>query len=227
MKRCLARMILGLLAGTWAWAAEAPPVAHQAMGVPNGCFVETVALLDDFADAAGASAWARMLQWGATEQDEVVAGHAVAVVESRGKLWCWDVNFGWSALTVSLAQREDAAAVAVPLTARYPTISPKWPLYRSDFPQTPQAGAKPPAMAAEGPAKTVAARLAKHRPVNLVEFSYAENGAPRKGQAHRGRDRPSCLISMDGTASTRPTRAQCRFYGAREGSRRCPRFMPA
>jgi hypothetical protein len=185
MKIRVAGLILGLLAGpaVRAAAAEAPPLAHSAIGVPNGCFVETVALLDDFADAAGASAWARMLQWGATEQDEVVAGHAVAVVESRGKLWCWDVNFGWSALAVPTGRREEAEVVAAPLTARYPTISPKWPSYRFDFPQTPAASAKPPGVAAEGPAKTVAARLAKHRPVNLVEFSYMENGAPRKGQA--------------------------------------------
>lgn len=179
------RLTLGILA--WLTvavvrAAEAPPLAHQAMGVPNGCFVETVALLDEFADAAGGSAWGRMLQWGATEQDEVVAGHAVAVVESRGKLWCWDVNFGWSALAIPTAQREEAAVVAVPLTARYPGISPKWPSYRFDFPQKSEAAAKLPPAAA-GPATTVAAHLAGHRPVNLVEFSYVENGVPKKGAA--------------------------------------------
>ncbi len=172
----------GLIGVATLSAAETPPLAHPAMGVPNGCFVETVALLDDFADSAGASAWARMLQWGATEQDEVVAGHAVAVVEAKGKLWCWDVNFGWSALSITPAQKEDAAIVAVPLTARYPAISPKWPSYRFDFPQAATAAVKLPT-AAEGPAKTVAARLSKHRPVNLVEFSFMENGATRKGAA--------------------------------------------
>ena len=171
----------GLIAVAMLSAAEAPPLAHPAMGVPNGCFVETVALLDDFGDSAGSSAWARMLQWGATEQDEVVAGHAVAVVESRGKLWCWDVNFGWSALTIPPGQREDPAIVAVPLTVRYPTISPKWPSYRFDFPQAPGTETKPATLAAESPAKTVAARLSRHRPVNLVEFSYVENGTARQG----------------------------------------------
>jgi hypothetical protein len=164
-------------------AAEAPPVVHAAMGVPNGCFVETVALLDDYAAAAGPGAWARLLQWGATEEDEAVAGHAVAVVESRGKLWCWDVNFGWSSLAIPPARREEVATVAAPLTARYPAISPRSPAYRFDFPQAPDGAARPAAVGADGPAKTVAARLAKHRPVNLVEFTYTENGAPRRGAA--------------------------------------------
>ena len=72
---------------------------------------------------------------GATDEEEVVAGHAVAVVEAKGKLWCWAINFGWSAMTVPLAKRDDVATVAEPLTARYAAISPKSPLYRFDFPQ--------------------------------------------------------------------------------------------
>jgi hypothetical protein len=164
-------------------AAEAPPLAHAAMGVPNGCFVETVALLDNLAAAAGASSWARLLQWGATEEDEVVAGHAVAVVESRGRLWCWDVNFGWSALTLPPERRDDVAAVAAPLTARYPAISPRSPVYRYDFPQAAETAARPAVTAAGSPAKLVAARLARHRPVNLVEFTYTENGVPKQGAA--------------------------------------------
>ncbi len=172
-----------LQAGSLLCAAEAPPLAHRAMGVPNGCFVETVALLDDFAAAAGTTAWARMLQWGATEEDETVAGHAVAVVESRGRLWSWDVNFGWSALALPPARRDDVPAVAAPLTARYPNISPRSPAYRFDFPQTVDATVRPAATAAEGPARVVAARLARHRPVNLVEFSYTESGERKRGAA--------------------------------------------
>lgn len=164
-------------------AAEAPPLAHAAMGVPNGCFVETVALLDDYAAAFGPSAWTRMLQWGATEEEETVAGHAVAVVEARGKLWCWDVNFGWSAMAIPPAKRDEVATVAVPLTARNPNISPRSPAYRFDFPQTPETTARPAPAGREGPAKTVAARLARHRPVNLAEFSCVENGVTRRSAA--------------------------------------------
>ncbi len=183
VKTVVTSIFLSLVLTGLVRAAEAPPLAHAAMGAPNGCFVETVSLLDDYVDAAGASAWARMLQWGATEEEEVVAGHAVAVVEAKGKLWCWDINFGWSAMTVPLAKRDDVAAVAAPLTARYPAISPKSPLYRFDFPQAPAAAAKPSRTGADGPAKTVAAKLSRHRPVNLVEFSYREGGATKRSAA--------------------------------------------
>jgi hypothetical protein len=157
-------------------AAGAPPLAHAAMGVPDGCFVESVSLLDDYADAVGSSPWARMLQWGATEEEETVAGHAVAVVESRGRLWCWDVNFGWSALAIPPAKSDEVAIVAVPLSARYPNISPRSPVYRFDFPQAAETTATSGGVAMDGPAKTVAAKLSRHLPVNLVEFSCVENG---------------------------------------------------
>src|SRR5688500_2097127 len=116
-----------------------PPLQHAMMGVANGCFVETVAFLDQWNDAHGTDAWARLLQWGAREDEEVVMGHAVAVCESRGTLWSWDSNFGWSKLPVEATQRDNAALVATPVLKRYPRVTARFPSYRFDFPQVPPA----------------------------------------------------------------------------------------
>ena len=70
-----------LLAAVMACAAEKAPPGHVPMAVANGCFVESVALLDAWPEMAGAESWAKLLRWGAKEEEEVVAGHAVAVVE--------------------------------------------------------------------------------------------------------------------------------------------------
>ena len=107
------------------------------MGVANGCFVESVAFLDRWHERFGGEAWARMLQWGAKEEEEVVAGHAVAVCEAKGKLWCWDINFGWKPVPAESAQREKVETVATSILARYPKISAYFPNYRFDFPQAP------------------------------------------------------------------------------------------
>jgi hypothetical protein len=106
------------LASVLATAAptEKPPLQHAMLGVKNGCFVETVAFLDRWSEAQGAEAWARLLQWGAREDEEVVMGHAVAICESRGALWCWDSNFGWAKLPVEAAQKDQAESVAPPAT---------------------------------------------------------------------------------------------------------------
>ena len=54
-------------------AAEKPPLPHEMMGVANGCFVESVVFLDHWHEVFGEEAWARMVQWGAKEDEEVVA----------------------------------------------------------------------------------------------------------------------------------------------------------
>jgi hypothetical protein len=164
-----------------------PPLAHDLMGVANGCFVESVAFLDHWQEAFGADAWARMLQWGAKEEEEVVAGHAVAVCEARGKLWCWDINFGWKPVPVDAAQREDVAAVAKPIVARYPSVTARFPLYRSDFAQPAAAVAPVAQPAAENPAirdaTIVGERLARHRPVSVVRFDRPAGEAKAEGAA--------------------------------------------
>lgn len=177
---------LGLLAAA-ALAAERPPFGHAPLGVADGCFVESVAFYDALRERLGAEAWCRVLQWGAKEDDEVVAGHAVAVFQHQGRLWGWDVNFGFIPLAVDPGAREQAEAVAPPLTGRYPRINARFPLYRHDFPQA--ADANPPAelAAAENDAlrdaSRAAARLSRHRPVNLVRFTYVRDGVTHTSAA--------------------------------------------
>jgi hypothetical protein len=157
--------------------AEKPPLAHEMMGVANGCFVESIAFLDHWQEAFGTEAWAKMVQWGAKEDDEVVAGHAVAVCEARGKFWCWDINFGWKPLLIDANQRENIEAVAAPILARYPKISARFPLFRADFAQAPSSVPPLGQPAAENTAirdaSLVGERLARHRPVTVVRFTRA------------------------------------------------------
>lgn len=166
---------------------EKPPLSHQMLGVANGCFVETVAFLDRWSEVQGADAWARLLQWGAREDEEVVMGHAVAICESRGALWCWDSNFGWAKLAVDPAQRDTADVVAVPVLKRYPRITARFPTYRFDFPQTGSGATRSPQLTATNTsvrdASIVAAQLAKKRPVNLVQFSHGPEEAKQETAA--------------------------------------------
>lgn len=171
----------GLLARAAAPAkAEKPPLAHEMMGVANGCFVESIAFLDHWQEAFGAESWARMLQWGAKEDEELVAGHAVAVCEAKGKLWCWDINFGWKPVPGDAGQRENVEAVAASILARYPKVTARFPLFRVDFPQPPSASPPAAQPGAENPsvrdASLVGERLAKHRPVNVVRFTRSGGG---------------------------------------------------
>jgi hypothetical protein len=167
--------------------AEKPPLQHAMLGVKNGCFVETVAFLDRWKEVQGAETWARLLQWGAREDEEVVMGHAVAICESRGALWCWDSNFGWAKLPVDAAQKEQPEAVAPPVVKRYPRITARFPTYRMDFPQA--ASATPPTAQLTSintsvrDASIVAAQLAKKRPVNAVQFSYGPDDAKKESAA--------------------------------------------
>ncbi len=176
--------------------AERPPMPHAPMRVANGCFVETVAMLDAWQDKAGTETWAKLLRWGAKEEEEVVAGHAVSVVEKQGRLWCWDVNFGWSALSVDAAQRENIDTVVAPIVARYAKVKAQYPLYMADFAQPAGAASDPGsnydiAKAASEVAANdslrdvlvVAGNLSRHRPVNVVTFTYGPEGQRRASAA--------------------------------------------
>jgi hypothetical protein len=166
---------------------EKPPLQHSMLGVANGCFVETIAFLDRWHESHGADAWARLLQWGAREDEEVVMGHAVAICESRGALWSWDSNFGWAKLQLDLAQRDNVATVAAPVLKRYPGVTARFPTYRFDFPQTPGAAAPVVQLTATNTAlrdaSIVGAQLAKKRPVNVVRFSYGPDEAKQESAA--------------------------------------------
>jgi hypothetical protein len=177
----------GWLAAALPGAAEPPPFPHEPLNVANGCLVESICFYDQFRERFGADAWVRVLQWGAKEEDEVVAGHAVAVFVYQDRLWAWDINYGYLPLDLPPAQREDVARVSPLILVRYPRITARYPLYRFDFPQPPDAS--PPAARllddnrAIRDASVVAAKLAAHRPVNLVQFSYRENGETRQSAA--------------------------------------------
>jgi len=182
-------LLLGLVPVVAAFAAQpAPPFAYQPMGVPDGCFVESVAFYDAVRERYGKDTWCRLLQWGAKEEEEVVAGHAVGVFELQGRLWGWDVNFGFAPLAIAAAQKEQVDLIAAPLTARYPDINPRFPIYRNDFEQSPDVA---PTVGMEGGpdpvgihhALKVATRLAKHRPVNVVMYTHRAGGRPGLGVA--------------------------------------------
>lgn len=165
-------------------APEKPPLPHAMLGVANGCFVETVAFLDHWKEAKGAEAWARLLQWGAREDEEVVMGHAVAVCEARGTLWAWDINYGWGKLAIDPAQKESAEVVATPVVKKYSRITARFPTYRFDFPQTPSATVPKAELSSPSTAvrdaSLVGEKLARHRPVNVVRFAFEAAGEKRE-----------------------------------------------
>ncbi|MFA6960725.1 MAG: hypothetical protein WC205_08250 [Opitutaceae bacterium] len=164
------------------------PFHYERLGVANGCFVESVAFGDDLRARLGGATWYRLLQWGAQEDAEVVAGHAVTIFEYRGRLWCYDINSGFTVLEIPVANRANVAVVSKPVIAPYlGKITPFFPLYFEDFPQEPAP--KPP-VPFDGvsevelrDASLVAARLALHRPVSLVEFTYSKDGVDHRSAA--------------------------------------------
>ena len=173
--------VFGCFAATLAAAGKpAPPFKHERLNVANSCLVESIYFYDQFRERFGEDAWVRVLQWGAKEDEEVVAGHAVAVFELKSRLWAWDVNYGFLPLDLPPAQREDVDKVSPLILAKYPRITPRYPLYRFDFPQLP-AAAPPAALllnaeSALRDASLVAEKLARHRPVNLLQYSYVTDG---------------------------------------------------
>ena len=170
-------------------AAVKPPFPHEPLGVGNGCFVESVCFYDDFQEIFGPEPWVRVLQWGAQENEQVVAGHAVTVFELKGRLWAWDINFGFLPLDVPMDFREDLTRVAPLVWARYPRIKPSYPLYRYDAsPQQPEEHLPEVLatheVAAFRDATRAGARLGAHRPVNVVQFSYIDdNGGTQQSAA--------------------------------------------
>lgn len=187
--RVLRLFLLGLigLATVSLRAAERGPLQHPLMGVANGCFVETVAFLDHWQEAVGTESWARLLQWGALEDEESVMGHAVGLCEAKGVLWSWDINYGWNRLPTPAADRERVEAVAAPVLARYPRVTARYPTFRFDFPQA--AASTIPVAQPANPnpsvrdASIVGAALARRRPVNVVTFKRTEAGAEKESAA--------------------------------------------
>jgi hypothetical protein len=167
--------------------AERPPFRYEPMGVANGCFVESVACFDAYHEKFGEGGWVRVLQWGAKEDEVMVAGHAVAVFEAAGVLWFWDVNVGWTPLAIPPSDRDNAAVLAVPIVANYPKVTALYPILWDGAAQAPEAGPAGSEAAADAAgaqyARIAAVRLARHRPVNLVEFTQIVDGESRAREA--------------------------------------------
>jgi hypothetical protein len=189
MNRLVGALLLSapLVFAARAAASAPPPFRPDRLDVAHDCLVESIWFYDQYRDRFGPDAWVRVLQWGAKENDEVVAGHAVAVVIYQDRLWAWDVNFGYVPLNLPASDRNHVVQVAAPIVAKYPGITALYPLYRYDFPQEPDP--HPPAVqpldasSALRDAGEVAAKLARHRPVNLVRFQYVEDGVTRESAA--------------------------------------------
>jgi len=168
-------------------AGVKPPFAFEPLGVGNGCFVESICLCDRYEELFGADQWVRVLQWGAKEGEMTTTGHAVAVFELNGRLWAWDINFGFLPLDVPPDSREDIARVTPPILARYPGIVPQYPVYFEDSAGQPEE--HPPEVLALNierafrDATLAGARLAAHRPVNVVQFSYFDAGTEHQSAA--------------------------------------------
>lgn len=183
----LAACVLALAGRSAEVKGVKPPFPYEPLGVSNGCFVESVCFYDHVHDFFGTDSWVRVLQWGAKDGEVLTTGHAVAVFELKGRLWAWDINFGFMPLDLPLDSRENIAQITPPILARYPGIVPQYPLYFLDFAQQPEA--HPPEVLATNEelafrdATLAGARLAAHRPVNVVQFSYVEHGETRQSAA--------------------------------------------
>lgn len=189
MVLCVA-LVLGAAATAIApsiFGEERPPFRYEPMGVSNGCFVESVACFDAYHEKFGEGGWVRVLQWGAREDEVMVAGHAVTVFETAGVLWCWDVNVGWTPLAIPPSDRDNAAALAPPIVANYPRVTALYPILWDGGGQAPEAGPPGADAAAEAVgaqyARIAAVRLSRHRPVNLVEFNQVADGETRTREA--------------------------------------------
>lgn len=156
------------------------PFPYESLGVRDGCFVESVAFYDDWRRQQGPDAWVRLLQWGAREDEEIVAGHAVAVFEDRGQLWAYDINFGFLRLPVAVNVKEDVSAVAAPLLERYQRFQTRHPTYRHDFPQQPGSSIDNVSAAGMVPGLAevlhVAEKLGRARPVKVLVYDYPTGG---------------------------------------------------
>jgi len=176
-----------LVAAAGATTHVPAPFRYEALGVRDGCFVDSVAFYDDWRRQHGTDAWVRLLQWGAREEEEIVAGHAVAVFEHRGELWAYDINFGFLRLSVPVTAKDEVGVVAAPLLERYQRFETRHPTFRHDFPQQPGLDSAQASLAGTVPGGAevvrVAERLAVARPVRVVVYDYPSGGETLTGAA--------------------------------------------
>ena len=120
-----AAALLGGLALLRGAPAERPPVAHAPMGVANGCFVESVVLLDRWAGQGGES-WRRLSAGGEAESWRRLSAGGEAESwrrrfsgeADRSRLLLWFLLFFLSFLAFFSAAAAVAAAAGQKLDAQ-------------------------------------------------------------------------------------------------------------
>lgn len=162
-------------------AKASAPFYYEPLGVRNSCLVESVHFYDLYRKKVGEGGWVRVLQWGIREGDfRISAGHAVAVYVADGKLFGYDINFGFWELGLPVEKRTDLTEVAPRVERHYPQYRTAYERYREDrvFYTPP----KPPEFLFyhKNPdirdATRVASELGRFRNVRVVEFDFEENG---------------------------------------------------
>jgi hypothetical protein len=166
------------------------PFYYEPLKVRNACFVESVRLYDQYLGRkiGGEDGWVKVLQWGHRESaTKVGLGHAVAVFVARGKLWTYDINFGFTELAAPVGRRADITDVTPEVFAKYPQQDPVLAMYREDGYQKERT--KVPenlfyhASQDVREVTKVASELGRVRPVKVVEFKYSEGGELKTGMA--------------------------------------------
>ena len=153
------------------------PDGYSPLQVHNACFVESVHFCDFYGDRrlGGSEGWAKVIEWGERRRDMTVRdGHAVAVYELKNKLWCYDINHGFSPIATPVGRRADLAAVTPKIIGRYSELDIVGIHYVDELTQP----ADKPAVDYTKGATTmdldealhVAVELGKFRPVRVVEF---------------------------------------------------------
>lgn len=160
-----------------------PPFAYEPLNVRNSCFVESVHFYDEYfrKKRDGEQSWARVLQWGNEMGDyKIVSGHAVAVFSLDGKLWSYDVNYGFEKLPVSAERRGDIRDVSPPIFSNYPQYQAVNALYRDDFPQEAPKKRVEYLFYHKNPdirdATKVASWLGAERPTRVFEYDFTKDG---------------------------------------------------
>jgi hypothetical protein len=165
-----------------------PPFSYEPLGVRNSCFVESVHFYDVYHAKTGEGGWVRVFQWGNQEGDyKIGLGHAVAVYVADGKLFGYDINFGFWPIALPLDRRADVTDVGPKIFVHYPQFKPVFARYRDDSVHA--APLKPPeflfyhANRDVRDATRVASELGRFRRVSVVDFNFIEKGTKQASAA--------------------------------------------
>jgi hypothetical protein len=165
-----------------------PPFSYEPLGVRNSCFVESVHFYDVYNSKHIDGGWVRVLEWGNQEGDyKLGTGHAVAVYLAGGKLFGYDINFGFWPIDVPVEKHADITEVAPKVFVHYPQFRPVFERYREDWVHQPPPKAPDFLFYHANPdvrdATRVASELGRYREVSVVEFSFMDKGVKQTSAA--------------------------------------------